>query len=79
MESNTADEAVNHALSSINRKLGETLSAKYIVNQLVADPMDSVNLSHMYTGGTPPISRGLGGLTRSQRELPTRENVRGDR
>jgi len=51
MESNTADEAADRALSSVNRKLDKSLSVEYTVNQLVADAMDSVNLSHMYSGG----------------------------
>jgi len=51
MESNTADEAADRALSSVSRKLDKSLSVEYTVNQLVADAMDSVNLSHMYSGG----------------------------
>jgi ataxia telangiectasia mutated family protein len=50
MESNTADEAADRALSSVSRKLDKSLSVEYTVNQLVADAMDSVNLSHMYSG-----------------------------
>lgn len=50
MESNTADEAADRALSSVSRKLDRSLSVEYTVNQLVADAMDSVNLSHMYSG-----------------------------
>jgi len=52
MESNTADEAADRALSSVSRKLDKSLSVEYTVNQLVADAMDSVNLSHMYSGKT---------------------------
>lgn len=50
MESNTADEAADRALSSVSRKLDKSLSVEYTVNQLVADATDSVNLSHMYSG-----------------------------
>jgi ataxia telangiectasia mutated family protein len=50
MESNTADEAADRALSSVSRKLDKSLSVEYTVNQLVADAMDSENLSHMYSG-----------------------------
>ena len=50
MESNTADEAADRALSSVSRKLDKSLSVEYTVNQLVADAMDPVNLSHMYSG-----------------------------
>ena len=66
MESNIADEAADRALSSVSRKLDKSLSVEYTVNQLVADAMDSVNLSHMYSGKAPPISRGLRGLTTNQ-------------
>lgn len=52
MESNTADEAADRALSSVDRKLDKSLSVEYTVNQLVADAMDPVNLSHMYSGKT---------------------------
>lgn len=62
MESNTADEAADRALSSVSRKLDKSLSVEYTVNQLVADATDSINLSHMYSGKAPQISWGLGGL-----------------
>lgn len=54
MESNTADEAADRALSSVSRKLDKSLSVEYTVNQLVADATDSVNLSHMYSGKPTP-------------------------
>jgi len=63
MESNTADEAADRALSSVSRKLDKSLSVEYTVNQLVADAMDPVNLSHMYSGKTVPSFLGIRKLT----------------
>jgi ataxia telangiectasia mutated family protein len=63
MESNTADEAADRALSSVSRKLDKSLSVEYTVNQLVADAMDSVNLSHMYSGKAASNFMGIRKLT----------------
>jgi len=63
MESNTADEAADRALSSVSRKLDKSLSVEYTVNQLVADAMDPVNLSHMYSGKAVSSFLGIRELT----------------
>lgn len=63
MESNTADESADRALSSVSRKLDKSLSVEYTVNQLVADATDPVNLSHMYSGKAAPGSTGVRKLT----------------
>lgn len=65
MESNTADEAADRALSSVSRKLDKSLSVEYTVNQLVADAMDPVNLSHMYSGKAVSSFLGIRKLTRT--------------
>ena len=40
MESNTADESADRAISSVGGKLDKSLSVEYTVNQLVADATD---------------------------------------
>ena len=63
MESNTADESADRALSSVSRKLDKSLSVEYTVNQLVADATDPMNLSHMYSGKSASGSTRVGKLT----------------
>ncbi|EMD39153.1 hypothetical protein CERSUDRAFT_93196 [Gelatoporia subvermispora B] len=53
--SGAADEAADRALSSVKRKLDKTLSAEYVVNDLIAEATDVNNLGNMF-GGAHTIS-----------------------
>ena len=53
MESGTADEAADRALTSVARKLDKALSVEYTVNELIAEATDTLNLATMFAGMLP--------------------------
>jgi serine-protein kinase ATM len=50
MNSGTAEEAADRALSSVARKLDKALSVEYTVNQLVTAATSTANLSLIFPG-----------------------------
>lgn len=50
MNSGTAEEAADRALSSVSRKLDKALSVQYTVNQLIRDATDTRNLAQIFKG-----------------------------
>ncbi|KAI0031450.1 hypothetical protein K488DRAFT_86827 [Vararia minispora EC-137] len=53
MNSGTADEAADRALSAVARKLDRALSVEYTVNELIAEATDPANLCVMFPGWSP--------------------------
>lgn len=51
MNSGTADEAADRALTTVARKLDRALSTEYTVNDLIAEATDPANLACMFMGG----------------------------
>ena len=50
MNSGTADEAADRALTAVARKLDRALSTEYTVNDLIAEATDPANLASMFMG-----------------------------
>ncbi|RDB20837.1 Serine/threonine-protein kinase TEL1 [Hypsizygus marmoreus] len=50
LNSGTAEEAADRALSSVARKLDKSLSVQYTVNQLVREATDTRNLAQIFSG-----------------------------
>lgn len=50
MESGTAEESADRALSSVSRKLDRALSVEYTVNELIAEATDPFNLASIFSG-----------------------------
>ena len=55
MNSGSAEEAADRALSTVARKLDKTLSVEYTVNELVAQARDIQNLATIFAGWGPHL------------------------
>jgi len=55
MNSGTADEAADRALTAVGRKLDRALSTEYTVNDLIAEATDPTNLACMFMGWSPHL------------------------
>ena len=50
MASDAADESADRALTSVRRKLDQSLSIEYTVNELITTATDPTNLSQIFVG-----------------------------
>lgn len=50
MASDAADESADRALTSVRRKLDQSLSVEYTVNELITTATDPTNLAQIFFG-----------------------------
>ncbi|KAF8480561.1 hypothetical protein JB92DRAFT_3041117 [Gautieria morchelliformis] len=55
MASDAADESADRALTSVRRKLDQSLSIEYTVNELITSATDPTNLCQIFVGWSPHL------------------------